>query len=313
MGLFDDKGKKKAVGGLSLLGNFKGTAASSSGSAWKPMWDARGPGFDFRLAKEETANIIFLTDVTVWNTCSLYTSWNKKGGYPNSDLVRSPMYSDDGEQIMDSCYISDVTCIDPRPVGFAVVLDLRPAEYGGKKYKYQVKRMLIKSWDALQALGNVSRASGKRLQYAKVEVGRSEGKTSPASGTSFFSDSYVTEKELDQEAPDWRDLLAKIDINAGYIRPNKETAKALLQVHTKLVDMHDLEDRDYNHRAWENFDSLDVTVNEPAEDAFAGMPDLDESDDETSEAAAAEETDTEVASAEFNTDDLDEALKDVLG
>lgn len=292
MNLFDEvKNETKAVGGLAALGAFKAPEANNSkDNVWGGMWDHRG-GFDYSMPPGTTANLVFLSDITIFQACPLITKWVQAKGqqFPGIDYVRCPAFSDSGEDLLDACYITEITERSPKTIGLAKVLDMRPY----KDKPFTIRPLLITNYTVLQQLATITKHQGKSLEYAKMEVGRGIDSKSARTGDSWYCTGYTDAETLTASIPDWEEQASAMDFDKGYIRPTREEAKSILRLHVSVIEKRIAAgdtSQSYNKVAWDEMNGKNVgdspeqllaTEPEKADaDAFAGLVDLVASADE---------------------------------
>lgn len=319
MNLFEEE-PAPVKGGLSFLNKFNNQLNTSSRGndrdTMKEIWANRG-GYEFTMRPSTKAQIVFLGDLQPLAATPFLLTWINKSGksFPKIEYVRSGAFDLQGDPTGEQCLMSSVTTLSPKTAAVAPILDFRSYETkDGKTVPYSFRHVFITSPTILNQLISTSQHYGKPLTFAKMEVSRSGERTSPKCGDTWFPKGFVTEAELDQYAPEWREEVKKFNFDKGWPAPDLAMAKDLLGSHVRQVDANKDKTHfilQYDADAWAAMsggpapqaEAPSVSDSAPAPVAKSPFDDLEDLPNTPAPAAEAP-----LATSQFDLSELDDVL-----
>lgn len=217
---------------------------------WRPVWDARGKAFPFKMSKNSSAKVVLLNDGIPVLAHKVFIGWAKtaEGSFPRRENVRCTALRLDKEGNWIStgkdCKLCTFFGRDPRLLVLWGLLDLRSSKK--KDGRYQVCRMEVDSETIMGSIWNGveirAQAEGGKAstKFAMFHVARSGERTSYSHGNSWTFDRWITGDLLNEVQP-YLDLLP--DWKKGWPIFDEEMITEIARRHLSICEEHNLTDK----------------------------------------------------------------------
>lgn len=287
-------------------------------SVWDRYWKGRG-NFPFRVAPGSATHLIFLDDISLSVGYNLGFSIRsgRNGQFLNTSFIPSPVIQivDMEVNVLDEDWVTPILGTSnkktlPKRLAIAPILEKKTVTRDGKTSTFQICPLEIEdTTDAFRQIMSATGAKGKSPKGFVFMVQRSSESTSSNVGTSWIVNPKqvdpLSDKDLDEKFPGWKQLLEKVNFAEGYRTPTKEEFLNVLEQHCRLTIKMGVTNHGINLEALE--DAVGHRI-QPGKNVAMGTAPTNTKEEDPSEVGVVEDDDPFSALDDDGDVDLDSIL-----